>query len=311
MEIEEFVLYIQFRELENARSLAYKSIKDFNLQTLDDIVSRLDTDDEICILTELLVDAYKFNNINPQPQDTVKDKPLFETLYGPIHSGNIQRIIHYLAIKNKSGRKDSDKYKKQEISKIQNLQAENERIKKRNRQLEQWYQSWQDLKHQITSDLYTPSEIEEAGALMDDPTVMLDSVKGIMESFQVEQNLQEENARLKAEQDAWRERPEYKEEIEKYKKQSAQKIPVDTIKQGLERLSTEFQHKSNLNLFIYRLNYILRGTAWDSVPNEFFEDIKELFDNSQQPKGSNVTVNGDVHVTGDLIENGGKKNVNH
>lgn len=117
--------------------------------------------------------------------------------------------------------------------------------------------------------------------------------------------LTRENEQMRTQQESWRESEEYKAEIAKYEKASKQKISVDQVKEGLKKILQRFTSVSELSNFIYRLNEVLRKTAWDTVSPDIIDDMTTLFNKSQQkqpttinynaPVTNNGTMNGDVN----------------
>lgn len=117
--------------------------------------------------------------------------------------------------------------------------------------------------------------------------------------------LTRENEQMRTQQQSWRESEEYKAEIAKYEKASKQTISVDQVKEGLKKILQRFTSVSELSNFIYRLNEVLRKTAWDTVSPDIIDDMTTLFNKSQQkqpttinynaPVTNNGTMNGDVN----------------
>lgn len=93
--------------------------------------------------------------------------------------------------------------------------------------------------------------------------------------------LEQENEQLRKEQEAWRDRPEYKAEIAKYEKAAKQKLSVDQIWDGLKRIVVTYSNRDELCNFIYRVNQMLMGTAWDTVSATIVEEMLEVFDNKE------------------------------
>lgn len=104
--------------------------------------------------------------------------------------------------------------------------------------------------------------------------------------------LEQENETLRKEQEAWRDRPEYKAEIAKYEKAAKQKLSVDQIREGLKRIVVTYSNRDELCNFIYRVNQMLMGTAWDTASPTIVEEMLEVFDNIEcersQRKGKSI-----------------------
>lgn len=150
------------------------------------------------------------------------------------------------------------------------------KVKEQFQKYEKWFKDWQTLKTEIASECYAPSDIQEAGGI-DDPSVMLDAIQSIISGNLTEKRLKEENERLRRQQDAWRERPEYKAEIAKITNKTKRMISVDQIKEGLLSQADEFNGIQDLTNFTLRVNKILRNTAWDAVAEEVERSAKEAF----------------------------------
>lgn len=101
--------------------------------------------------------------------------------------------------------------------------------------------------------------------------------------------LEQENEQLRKEQEAWRDRPEYKAEIAKYEKAAKQKLSVEQIKEGLKRIIVTYSNRDELCNFIYRLNQILMGTAWDTVSATIVEEMLEVFDNKEYERSQRMS----------------------
>ncbi|MBQ0056858.1 MAG: hypothetical protein KBT20_04290 [Bacteroidales bacterium] len=149
-------------------------------------------------------------------------------------------------------------------------------VKEQLQKYKKWFEDWQKLKEDIASECYDQSDIQEAGGL-DDPSLMYDAIQSIISGNLTEKQLKEENEKLRSQQEAWRERPEYKEEIAKLKNSAKRMISVDQIKEGILNQADEFNGIQDLTNFTLRVNKMLRNTAWDAMADDVEREAKESF----------------------------------
>lgn len=166
------------------------------------------------------------------------------------------------------------------MAQYNDLNTKYETTKKELQKYEKWFEKWQKLKEEIASECYDRQEIEEAGGI-DDPSVMYDAINSIVTGNQIEKQLKEENEKLREQQDAWRERPEYKAEIAKLESKTKKQVSVEKIREGILAHLDGYGNISELDNFLLRINRMLRNTAWDAVADNVEHEAKEVFKNNE------------------------------
>ena len=151
---------------------------------------------------------------------------------------------------------------------------------KENNRLQSWYDDWQNMRNQIVNELYSETDILEAGGI-DDPSIMAEAIEAYLDSWQ----LQKENEDLRAKQEAWRESDEYKAERSNWEKANKQRIDVKDLKERLLKHAKTFT-SSNSNLLhsiVLNLNEILRATAWEQVAPGIVEEVMAVVAAKEKP----------------------------
>ena len=181
---------------------------------------------------------------------------------------------------------------------LKNSLQQLEQLRISNSRLQGWFDEWQELKEQVTLEKFTKSEIEELGYL-DDPALMRDIVQTIFDQRQKQKQLEEENRTLRVSQERWRESPEYKQEVEKYRSELNNSITVSQICEGLIDNANFFDSNESISNFVLKLVASLRKTAFGTVdPNRL---ISELIIKKEQ-RGTELAKASHVDTTAVLRE---------
>lgn len=204
--------------------------------------------------------------------------------YEVINSGDYLNPVE-LANSIKEKRQKAEEYAKK---------AEERRHKKAKKELQKrmgWSSFEMDESIKLLSEIPATIDIEEINRIAYDMAKMKakspDEYNHFWKNLQdqmaqeMARKLEEENEQLRKEQEAWRDRPEYKAEIAKYEKAAKQKLSVDQIKEGLKRIVVTYSNRDELCNFIYRVNQMLMGTAWDTVSPTIVEEMLDVFDNKE------------------------------
>ena len=155
-----------------------------------------------------------------------------------------------------------------------------------------WRKDWENIKQTILK-AYDPADVAEAGGLSD-PEAMEIAVEAIMGEHTWEKELKEENAKLLANQDAWRESKEYLDEKQKWEKDRKQRIEADKVKDALIAYAKEYSgDETQLKYLALFFNEKLKGTAWEAVAENFHDDVVEAYRTADNKRRSAFTLNTD------------------
>ncbi len=176
--------------------------------------------------------------------------------------------------------------KQLEASKIRCTQLEEV-----NHRLESWFESWQHLRDDVAQAIYDPNDIAAAGGV-DDPSVMENVLSAIMSNYELEK----ENERLRAQQEAWRESEEYQIERNKWEKTSKQRIDVQDFRRRLLEYAKTYTESTSeqLRYFVQVLNEILRKTPWDAVSDNIVVEALAMVQRRPTVEGDYIMGNKNI-----------------
>lgn len=175
------------------------------------------------------------------------------------------------------------------------LKAQYEKATGELQKYKKWFENWQKLKEEIASECYDSQDIQETGGI-DDPSVMYEAIHSIVMGNLTEKQLKEENEKLRSQQDAWRERPEYKAEIAKLESKTKKQVSVEKIREGILAHLDGYGNISELDNFLLRINRMLRNTAWDAVADNVEHEAKKAFKESKPSITNNNFYQGSQNV---------------
>lgn len=155
-------------------------------------------------------------------------------------------------------------------------EEEKEQIKKEFKKYKGWHDQWQELREYVYVNIYDEYDGTPIYEHPDDESFMT----MVIEGYERELMLEEENKKLRSQQNAWRESPEYKAEIAKLESKTKKQVSVEQIRNGILTNVDGYSKIDDLVNFLLRVNQMLRNTAWDAVADDVEHEAKEAFKNN-------------------------------
>ncbi len=174
-------------------------------------------------------------------------------------------------------------------SKLDEAEATNRALRGDLNDMIKWRTDWEEMKQAVLR-AYDPADIAEAGGLSD-PEAMEIAVEAIMEGYQSEKKLKEENEHLKEQQTKWRESDEYLEEKKKWEKAKNQRIEASKLRDTFVKYAGIYKgDEQTLQNMVLYFAHELRGTAWEAVEGDLLGEMTAARKNDAPP-----------HVAGDYV----------
>jgi len=139
----------------------------------------------------------------------------------------------------------------------------------------QWFEDWKKLKDEVATDCVNPLDIDPTWG--ENPTVMRRALQDMIAYHTDQLELKQENEDLRHKLAEWKDSPEYRKEIAKYKRAAKEKIAIESITEGLKNFARSVDSRGQVSELIMRLNIVLANTIWNQYAMPIYSELNEYY----------------------------------